>query len=469
MHNLSPEKYSLVHLKFESIKPWILMESCLPRLKENAFFVKEMVQTQSLKLTDKNIFFISQLYDLKKDNDLEEDYLFYLGLRSIGAQGDSFLDWKKSDSWKKTADLSLMTERFLYPFNSNIGAGRHVLLKNIHLKGIGRNSLSIQEEFSHSWGGMMIKDALKSILIDQYAQKRSSLGTLKIFGAFIYDQLQTNGVPYCVLVRDSKSYRLAQLNPMFLSLEEKEKIKVFLYDHFKSTDPSVMLFKIVDHYIHSYRSGIKYKSISPDNLLIDGRWIDTESIDLNLDGSAHDEWISLKTTDHLQDDQFEREMPFKNFYDKQNNLLFCDSWIHQLFLMCQQTSKVYENLWPNHKFNFDFVFEERMKFYFTDSDLPYWFSLLHSYESELSELFGSPRLKINKFEYHTSNLDQYKLRGYFENTLLNFKKFTFGQKSTDPFEQMIPVINKWEKIFWPIELTEEAALELGKQIQKLGD
>lgn len=464
MLRLGPEKYASVHLQFAKVKPWVLAERNLEVLRENAGFVADIAEAQGKRKFHRNIFEIAQFYERASERRQlsDSEMLDLLGVRSLINPSQGFLQRSEFEQRIQQTDLTLMAERFLNFNGANVGAGRHVLLKNVHLKGVGRNSMAIQEEFSHSWGGLMVRDALKGYITDRYARQRSKLGTLEVLGLFVYD-LDESSPSHCMLVRKSDGYRLAQIHPQYTTEKEKECFREHLKLRYPGATPQEMFSTIVDHYIGSYKNGIRYKSIALDNLLLDGRWIDTESIDINFEG-PHDAWVSFKLHESSAAIKVSRG---ESILAQQRNYEFTDSWIHQLHIMARATRDAFKIVWPQEEFELEAEFRSKLEFYFSGIDLKLWFTLLQSYDSELNMIFGFPYRAKQIASQSLLDIGHLKLRGHFFNDTLQFHKLTFGEHETDPLETMIPLARKWEKVFWPQDVTFQGAHRLAQQIETM--
>jgi hypothetical protein len=219
---------------------------------------------------------------------------------------------------------------------------------------------------------------------------------------------------------------------------------------FKSTDPHFMLDSIIENYVHAYSVGVRHKSITPDNLLVDGRWIDTESLDINMTKQPFDEWISFS----LQEDEFDfSPEKFSSFAANRSEhcLVFNDSWIHQLHLMGKYTFTVYEGLFGKLAYDFEERFSSLLKKYFSYLDLDLWQKIL----------------TIKEIPIQHSDLDQFVLRGYFFDRKMNAHKLTFGASEVDSFDIMDKLTNRWEKAFWPLQDSWTSAFSLAAQIEKM--
>lgn len=464
MFSLSPEKYSTVYLNFKEIKPWIVPDSYREQLNETALFIKHNHELTKAKPSKA---LLSRSYREKISGTLSEDELLhFLGVASKGNLASPFVSLKEWNEWIDKSDLNLLTEKFYHPPSYLLaGAGRHALTPNAHLKGIGRNILSTGEDYSHSWGGLLVRDALKGYLTGLYVSERTLLPQMANFGLFLYSQTDDDGVPLVLQIRDSSTFRLSQTYSACLLEEEKEVIRSHLVHFFKTSDPSHMLDRIIEHYVHAYSVGVKHKSLAPDNLLIDGRWIDTESLDFNLDGEAFDEWVTVGVVGKEFDLNVVKN---SSMLDMQEDFIFLDSWVHQLHLMVKSTVMAYQGLWEPLNYPLEAKFRHFLDRHFGKLDLSYWLGLLDQFQSISGIKFGiMPKARNQRFPVDHENLFTLKLRGYFFNSEWPLHNLTFGRSETDSYEEMQRLTQKWEKAFWPQQLNWRAAHQQAQQISRM--
>lgn len=462
MYQLSPAKYVPVYLKRQKIRPWILSSAAWGRLQENASFVQCLAELQKQRTFDKNLTYFHSLYETVPTTHLaDEVVLDWLGLVSRGVEPETFKSWEGTQQWQKQAEVVLLTERNLYPATLNLGSGRHCLLKDLQLKGIGRTALSLQDEYTHSWGGLQLRDALKSYMTSLFSQKLSLLGPLKILGVFIYQDLTE---PLALQIREANTFRLSQLNPLYLTKNEVQVARAHLESVFPGKSPVEMMQIIFEHYLHAFRHGVKYKSVAPDNLCLDGRWIDTESLDIRPDGSSHEPWFSIKSNSLTSVSPMKGDS-CKNVFSSIKDAQFCDSWIHQLHLMCQGTADIFGGLWKGLDKEADHLFLSLLEKYFSHLDLSFWQNLLRAYDSELGLLFGRPGQK--NAELSAVMLEEFKLSGFYQNTQIPYEKYTFTPSGNDSFDSMQALVNKWEKAIPVTPHDRQGAESLGELLHRL--
>lgn len=204
---LHRDKYTSVYLGQKPIRPWIVKSDFIEQIKLNAGFAKSAHENFQQIVKSPVPYALHRLYkqDPQETKDLDEA-LHYLGIASKGVFPDPFASLTKLQNWKENSKLALLTERFLAPPTFVIGSARHVLLKNSHLKGVGRNSLSINEDYTHSWGGWLIRDVLKGFITGQYVTARTLLPQMENYGVFLYEDKDEDGIQHAITLRDSRTF-----------------------------------------------------------------------------------------------------------------------------------------------------------------------------------------------------------------------------------------------------------------------
>lgn len=466
MWNLDIRKYSPVYLVRATIVPWIIDESYMPKLKANAAFVKRLMESYPEKKRG-TMNWIKTEFNLQTEKTEEDDVLSYLGLKTIGTLSGVFVDQNDFDKWIGDAVIALPTERFYSKPFLSLGSSRHVLLQDIQLKGVGRNNLCIDQDFYHSWGGLVFRDALKGYLSSLVANRKTKLGCLSILGLFNYAEVPPGSPPLTLVVRESNSFRLCQIDPSFLTDTDIRVVKSFLTDSFPGLGPQQMLDKIIDHYIHAYSVGVVHRSPNSENLLIDGRWIDTESIDFKTDSSALYPFIKIVIPCSDKDIPNNFGKTFLEVTSGEEGILFYDSWVHHLYFMCELTFAAYKTLWPDEVHGLDDVFWKLMRTYFPGSAVQPWKDQTSNMISHNQMLFSTrTQDQLDSFDTIQALLpvcEKYKCIGHHFDPSLGGMVYTFAESEEDIHQSVNKLLRKWEISLWPHETNWEAAFERARK------
>ncbi len=441
MKDLDLRKYTSVYLKEKEVMPWVINPDCLERLEMNAEYIKQLKASYPHQLKSWHVKDVQEACEHMIFDKTKTD-LTQFGLATKAFNSGGFESKESSENFYKEADLTLNTERFFAPDYQSIGSSRHVLLYDTQLKGCGKNSLAITPDFHHRWGGYLARDCLNSIISSIVVNQRSNLGSLEILGSFLYKEKTFNQMHNTLQVRDAKTYRLAQLHPCLLSEEDKIKAQNFIKNKFNSP-PSEILKTLFHHYINAFKKGIVHKSISYDNLLIDGRFIDTESIDFTKKPECAPQYIKL----------FIKGLPLDNIrgqlfklmdLETDRDINFFSSWAHDLRLICLMTQHVYNSIW-NEDFKMNSFIEDMIRGIDSESFRP--ISHFDSYkESELLPLKKKMSLISKDVQEHYAD---YFFVDHFYLPEIDGTVYTFSTSQDDIKANKVDLLNKLEVILYP--------------------
>jgi hypothetical protein len=344
VNNLDIRKYTSTYMVGAPVAPWIVNPDVVDRLQLNAAFIAHHKKKYSKKLDTWHIR--SYMKSLKEFNQSER-----AGLEHYGIKTNQYLEGGKvnPEEFEKlftTADLALSSERFFAPDFMCQGSSRHALLFDVQLKGVGTNHLNFSQDFHHRWGGFLTRDALRAIFNNEIINARTPLGASEILGLFIYQEKTFNHISECIQVRDAQSYRLAQLYPGCTLPEDRKVAQAFLDKKFNGASSKQILEKILNHYIVSFQNGVQYRSISYDNLLLDGVFTDAESVDFTVDKSQAPQFIKI-----FIPKKFEVKKETLAWYMQQFDCFLYSSWLHDLRLMYDMTAYVYDEVYKKKHYD----------------------------------------------------------------------------------------------------------------------
>ena len=455
MWDLEYLKYYPVWCKHATIRPWLIKPNSIDRLNLNAAYLKALQLVQSPLRPEDIVFNIHQLqrHELEIENLSPEESLYQLGIISIGTQAGSFINKKEFFDFFKQATVLLASEKFSLPGVVYSGSSRHALLYDVQLKGIGRNSMVSDFNYDHSNGVLTSFDAFKALVSGLVINSRTQLPELECLGIFNYTDHNSEGLPNAMLVRSTDSYRLAHCWPSQLNFHEMDIIKKHLSYRFNASSPDQIFSTIIENYIHAFSVGVLHRSPSLDNLLVDGRWIDAESLDFTSTKEAYPAFIQLFLPDQNNNDKAELIFNDGDFIlDLVNTGLdfqFFGSWVHQLKYACVAHYKFLEELYEIKLSDFDIVFEQILNKYISN-DLAFWFKLSKDYPS-CSEILSHFSKKGELISFHEKDnpvFNDFALQGHFYDSLLKGWILYFSPKE-DPHSKCFNMINRLYRMYPP--------------------
>ena len=209
-----------------------------------------------------------------------------------------FNDKDQRDGFSHANSIWLPAERFFWEFPSlNLGSSRHILLKNLQLKGAGNNPMAIRYDNAHAWGGSYLWSNLKglgfNILYKGILPK--GLQELATICLWPQDYADNNIAPFelnSVVSREAKSYRVAQLMSGIDPDHPYKKDYQDVVHRLLPDDLDDYLDELYFQYGQMLGLGICDLNITKENIMIDGSLIDYE--DISYLGNDSDQVFTLK-------------------------------------------------------------------------------------------------------------------------------------------------------------------------------
>ena len=184
----------------------------------------------------------------------------------------SFYD---KDDWDRFMGsvVFLKTDRFFDAYSPDLGSGRNVIFEDACWKGVGRNFAATRTDFSHTSGQLDVPDSLREIVIDRKLSGAANDIRVPLWGAGVY---QKRGSAF--IIRSASAIRCSQV-PGHMEKAEKD---VFL-NYLKQSLPGLsendwfvfLIRRLTRHLAH----GIYSISATKDNITLDGRLLDNQSIE----------------------------------------------------------------------------------------------------------------------------------------------------------------------------------------------
>lgn len=427
LHHL---KYALVPVEEAKVLSWILFKEHWEKLATNAQWVQEKK-------------------GIGPDPQQSEEIISALGLKSKGNIPHAFITPAEYDEWHTSAFLNLPCERNYGPPGTSIGAARHVILKDVQLKGIGRNLLAISGSNVHATGELIYRNALMGLIIENELRIRSSAPPLATLGVLLYETDEEKEAPRCLLIREVDSFRLSQLHPAYLTLQDAEIARESLRREHPGCSGKEIYLRVTSVLVEAFLQGIFNASLSPENLLLNGRWIDTESI-LISSISRYPLWIQLQSSRMTDETKV------------------IGSWIHDLKVAITLYKNVFEALYT---LKLPDAFEVLAKVLTGNvPELGTWLEIAQL-PSERENLY-LPLTESPKQVPEKLRVSLQKICESFQEISLYYQPkdhapiVTYSENGLDPRKQMMKNLQKFEFFFFPRKRSLADCFELGEQIRK---
>jgi hypothetical protein len=248
-----------------------------PEVLQDVYFMEQLKKKQHLSPQDRFRFFF---IESNKESKLEKrsfDISIYqkLMLKNVIPSESFYLDEEQWDKFYQ-GKIILAAERFSGNLElSNNGSSRHAMLKHNHLKGIGRNMLATRLDFHHASGFMHAIESVQAYTGSIIAQRLCPLGAVQTHALYSH---QEDPNRYFSL-RELGQLRMAQL----LDQPTRPSSKA-TYEKIVQSLGAGNFHKYMESFIKNYIwiavNGFTFPTSSIENMLVDGRLTDTESLDL---------------------------------------------------------------------------------------------------------------------------------------------------------------------------------------------
>jgi hypothetical protein len=157
---------------------------------------------------------------------------------------------------------------------SNYGAGRNILLKDLELKGVGRNNSASRLDYQHAWGGMYLLEAIFEFFLSNLLNYSTHLGSERAIAIGVTSETEVlNSDTPAILVRQRSSPRVSMCNKHFIAQSSKAYLERFF------SDPYFFENQILQYLTLNF-NGFFHKSMILENATLNGKIIDCNSIEL---------------------------------------------------------------------------------------------------------------------------------------------------------------------------------------------
>ena len=194
-----------------------------------------------------------------------------LGLRAFIPSKSCYFS---EEEWKKEISSSFVfkSDRFFNPYSPDLGSSRNLIFKDGCWKGVGRNQAATRLDYRHASGIMSHLDVVIEVIFSEVLSKYAPLLNVPVYGAFTFDDQ-----PSSYIIRSSDSIRCSQIPGI---LEEEDRLLFISYITNKLGVPvSECMLKIMNNLATLLKTGVFHLSPTPDNITIDGRLLDHQSIE----------------------------------------------------------------------------------------------------------------------------------------------------------------------------------------------
>lgn len=164
---------------------------------------------------------------------------------------------------------------------SNLAASRNILLSGLELKGVGRNYGAVRLDYAHAWGGMYFTEAVTEFITSNICNYSTLLGAERTVAIGVHGPKadKINFKSNSFVLRKRSAPRVSQASRQFEDPQSRSVIqsisnsdKQSIHNHLK---------KITFQYFSSALIGMNHKSLIAENALLNGKFIDTNSVSMS--------------------------------------------------------------------------------------------------------------------------------------------------------------------------------------------
>jgi hypothetical protein len=364
-----------------------------------------------------------------------------------------------------------VTEKFLSRHVlGHVASSRHILLKNIQIKGVGRTASTQQLSYPNMNGFIHTSEAVRGYFNGQLLKVSLPYGAVNVQAVLSVanDKLHSS-----LVIRDALSHRLAQIEPVFLSAHDKKTLKDEVEHYFSGLGTIEILDRVIEQHICLWVMGVEHP-MTVDNLALSGFAMDEEDMrpvhnmeglsfdfDLHLQDESIPTISDWKTLDKLEFSVSSvlnhRFSTLLKWYDE------AVSWIRD------ETSSLQD--YQERKIR---LFQNILERFFDKKDVERFLSFLLRFESQNifynNEAFQMLReFEENGFEISLSDL-QMQLRQILIRARLKLKlksdlRGQFNQLKRTPTEKIIQGMGRFEML--DFTQANDSALQNSSQIHRL--
>ncbi|MBE8716322.1 hypothetical protein [Cellvibrio polysaccharolyticus] len=191
---------------------------------------------------------------------------------------------------------------------TNGGGARVVNINNAQIKGVGANALAGDGALkSHSYGGLDIQGAVKEVIYSRLLNKISPIGVQNIHGLIFLDETSAlhnnSNAPSVLMVRESiarPSHFLPcmyfRLKPEHRALMRSDYSRIFsIYKNIRENNLLSEFYSMIQNFLERCADQLSFfrmarfshNALTPSNISMDGRVLDTSLCSFVISGSNY--------------------------------------------------------------------------------------------------------------------------------------------------------------------------------------
>jgi hypothetical protein len=364
-----------------------------------------------------------------------------------------------------------VTEKFLSRHVlGHVASSRHVLLKNIQIKGVGRTASTQQLSYPNMNGFIHTAEAVRGYFNGQLLKVSLPFGAVSLQAVL---SVANEKLHSSLVIRDALSHRLAQIEPIFLSSKDKKTLKDEVDHYFSGLETLEILDRVFEQHICLWVMGVEHP-MTVDNLALSGFAMDEEDMrpGHNMEGLIFDFTVQLKddSVPTLSDWRSLEKLEFSVYSGLNHRFSMLLKWYDEAISWIRdETSSL-----PDYQERKIKLFQNILERFFDQHDVEQFLSFFLRFEAQNSfhndeafQMFSE--FEDKGFELSVNDLKlqhrQILIRAKLKLTLKTDLRGQFNQLKRTATEKIIQGMGRFEML--DVTQANDPALQNSSQIHRL--
>ncbi len=352
----------------------------------------------------------------------------------------------------------------------HVASSRHILLKNIQIKGVGRTASTQQLSYPNMNGFIQTGEAVRGYLNGQLLKVSLPFGTVNVQAVL---SVANEKLHSSLVIRDALSHRLAQIEPIFVSAKDKNTLKDEVDHYFSGLETVEILDRVFEQHICLWVMGVEHP-MTVDNLALSGFAMDEEDMrpTHDMEGLIFDFTLQLQdqSVPTISDWRSLGKLEFSVYSGLNYRFSLLLKWYDEaISWLRDETSSL-----PDYQERKIKLFQNILERFFDKKDVEQFLSFFLSFEAQNSfhndEAFQMlSEFEAKGFELSVADLKlqhrQILIRAKFKLTLKSDLRGQFNQLKRTPTEKIIQGMGRFEMLDFTQK--SDSALQNSSQIHRL--
>ena len=364
-----------------------------------------------------------------------------------------------------------VTEKFLSRHVlGHVASSRHILLKNIQIKGVGRTASTQQLSYPNMNGFIHTGEAVRGYFNGQLLKVSLPFGAVNVQAVL---SVANEKVHSSLVIRDALSHRLAQIEPIFLSSKDKQTLKDEVDHYFSGLETVEILDRVFEQHICLWVMGVEHP-MTVDNLALSGFAMDEEDMRPahDMEGLIFDFTLRLKdeAVPTILDWRSLEKLEFSVYSGLNHRFSLLLKWYDEAISWIRDETSSLQD-YQDRKIK---LFQNILERFFDKQDVEQFLSLFLKFETQNdfsnNEAFQLlSEFEAKGFELSVADLElqhrQILIRVRVKLTLKSDLRGQFNQLKRTPTEKIVRSMGRFEML--DCTHASDSALQNSSQIHRL--